>query len=77
MSGSDRHGREAALDFARIHLQECAAEILVWRRTGMLPDGVVRQMAVLCGFAGEDDLQVAEALIVDVALRRAAGEEGA
>lgn len=65
------------MEFARTHLRECAAEILVWRRTGMLPDGVVREMSVLCGFAGDDDLQVAEALIVDVALRRAAGEEAA
>ncbi len=74
MSGSDR---EAALGFARTHLRACAGEILIWRRTGMLPDGVVREMGELCGYAGDNALQVAESLIVDVALRRAAGEEGA
>ncbi|AJA17220.1 hypothetical protein ACR3H8_27560 [Pseudomonas aeruginosa] len=64
--------RDRANDFARLHLQECAVELLRWKKTSLLPtDGRVRELAKLCSeIAGPAaSLSLAEATVYDLALQ--------
>lgn len=67
--------RDLARDFAAHHLQELAAELLDWRKRGVLKGERLRALAGLCAdFSHEDDsLQTAEYLVQIAALAHAAG----
>lgn len=63
--------RERANQFAKVHLSECAAELLSWKETSiLLPGGKVRQLAQLCAeYTGNvASLGVAESTINAAAL---------
>jgi hypothetical protein len=53
--------REKARDFAKANIRELAFEVNEWSDTARLRDGRLRELAVLCEFAGEHyALRVAE-----------------
>lgn len=65
--------RETAKQFAKEHLSECAAELLVWHSTSLLKDGRVRELArMLRPIHSSDALQGAELYINRAALNAAA-----
>ncbi|HBO7965266.1 TPA: hypothetical protein L5C46_003733 [Pseudomonas aeruginosa] len=72
MSNTLTLARDRANAFARLHLQECAAELLSWKETSLLPtDGRIRELAKLCAeFTGPvASLGVAEATVYSIALQ--------
>lgn len=65
---------ESARRFVETHLSACAADVLLWRRTGLLPEGA-KLRVVADMYTREilsDGLQSAEDLVVRVTLERAA-----
>lgn len=66
---------ELARCFAARHLQELAAELLDWRKRGVLKGDRLRALAQLCAAYGNEDdsLQAAEYLVQMAALAHAAG----
>jgi len=53
MATEDLHAQQAhATAFATEHLAACAADILEWERTSVLPDGRMRELITLCAFVG-------------------------
>lgn len=53
MTTEDLHTKQArATAFATEHLAACAADILEWERTSVLPDGRMRELITLCAFVG-------------------------
>lgn len=64
-----------ALEFAYTHRIECAKEILEWSSCGILNDGRLRELAMICQrFCGEHhSLPVAEDMVKNVALKILAG----
>lgn len=69
--------RRRSGEFASEHLQECAAELLEWGETAVLPNGKIRELADMCRkwSNAQQALQLAERLVVDAALRKIAGEK--
>ncbi|HWH74943.1 MAG TPA: hypothetical protein VNV16_11845 [Methylibium sp.] len=67
-----RAAADAAKAFADQHTQELAAEIVEWQDTAVLRDGKLRELARLCGFAGNDALTVANHIATLAALEVAA-----
>jgi hypothetical protein len=58
-------------DFARTNLRQCAQELLEWRRTGVLPNGKVKELNRMTEKEfphGFDQLRITEALIQETAL---------
>jgi hypothetical protein len=53
MTNQDLHAQQArATAFATEHLAACAADIIEWERTSVLPDGRMRELITLCAFVG-------------------------
>jgi len=53
MTTEDLHAQQArATAFATEHLAACAADIIEWERTSVLPDGRMRELITLCAFVG-------------------------
>ncbi|EPK5306233.1 hypothetical protein OR553_004181 [Pseudomonas aeruginosa] len=78
MSNTLTLARDRANAFARLHLQECAAELMSWKETSLLPtDGRIRELAKLCAeFTGPvASLGVAEATVYSVALQALTGPQ--
>ncbi|HGF9701767.1 hypothetical protein [Pseudomonas aeruginosa] len=78
MSNTLTLARDRANAFARLHLPECAAELLSWKETSLLPtDGRIRELAKLCAeFTGPvASLGVAEATVFSVALQALTGAQ--
>lgn len=62
-------------EFVRANLAECARELIIWDRTSLLPDGKVRQAAVIAYEMGVgDQLSIARRIVEKQALELAAGE---
>jgi hypothetical protein len=64
-----REKKAAAEVFCREHLGECCEELLEYRKTGLLRDGKVRELAQLMAKDGDDSLEMAEWAIQVEAMR--------
>ena len=63
----------AARAAVRASLPQAARELLTWRDTALLPNGVVRQIArPLLAFAQHDAVRIVEGLVRDAALEAVA-----
>lgn len=64
---------EQARTLARTNLRQGAAEVLAWRRTGVLQEGIVQQVgALLLAHHPNDHMRLAEDIFVEEALGHAA-----
>lgn len=67
----------AARAFAREHGQQCAKEILQWRRTGIYSGQRLAELAnILRPIDTDQCMAMAEDLVSEVALARLASEDG-
>lgn len=62
--------QEAVKAFCEKHLAECCKELLEWKRTALLRDGKVRELAILFDFAGHHALPLAEEAVKVAAMER-------
>ena len=52
--------KAAAEAFCKAHLGECCAELLEYRKTGLLRDGKVRELARVMATGADDALEMTE-----------------
>jgi len=66
----DGKQRKAAAEaFCKLHLAACCAELLEYRKTALLRDGKVRELAALMASGGDDSLEMTEWAIQVEAMR--------
>jgi len=68
--------REQAKAFAEEHLAQCSWEVVQWRRTGILPEGKLRELEAIVEKMGLDDAtRQAEGFVVQAALEKVVRDE--
>lgn len=55
-----KEGKEAADAFCKLHVKTCCAELLEFRKTGLLRNGRVRELSALMSSGQDDSLELAE-----------------
>ena len=62
--------------YARKHGQQCAQEIVEWRETGLYKGSALRELAdLLMPLDSARAMQMAEDLVIEVALEKLAGQQ--